>query len=88
MTLKRYGPPRGILPSVRRVMLDLSELSGDPTPVSLSALIRANREPGVAPMAYRDVRRLQRLRPGEAASLPIGGGTLLVRRTKRLRPSS
>ncbi len=82
--LKRYTPPRPrLLESARRVMLDLSDLSGDETPVSLSEFVRANREPGVVPLSTREVNRMRRLRPGEAIGLPIGGGWARVRRTRR-----
>jgi hypothetical protein len=65
------------------ILLDLSDLTGDSDPVSLSDFINANSEPGVAPLDDRDVDHLRRLRPGQRIYLSIGGGAVEVRRVDR-----
>lgn len=67
-------------PSDKRILLDLSDLSGDETPVSLADFIRTNSEPDVTPLDLDDVRALRRLRPGETLHLGIGGGAVTVKR--------
>lgn len=59
------------------ILLDLSDLTGDATPVSLEQLVADNAE---CPLSLRDVAALAELAIGETAHVGIGGGAVLVRR--------
>jgi len=67
-------------PSDRRIQLDLSDLTGDDTPVTLADFIADNSGPGVEPLDPGDVRQLRKLRPGQSVHLGIGGGAVTVTR--------
>jgi hypothetical protein len=67
--------------SDRNIYLDLSDLSGDSTPVSLAEFIAVNSAPGVTPLERGDIAVLRRLKVGEHATLGIGGGRIDVWRT-------
>lgn len=61
--------------AVTQVLLDLSDLTGSPTPVLLEDFLAENPDldPG-------EVLELQGLEEGQAVHLGIGGGAVLVRR--------
>lgn len=63
----------------QRVILDVSDLSGDPTPVSLADFLDTNQE---VPLPDGEVSALRRLRVGEKAHLGVGGGHVVVRRVR------
>lgn len=60
-----------------RILLDLSDLSGDPTPIPLADLIRDNIDARLDDAEVEDIRRTD---VGGTAYLSIGGGAVMVRR--------
>ena len=58
-------------------MLDLSDLTGDSSPVSLEEFLSANEE---NPIDAEDVEVLKALKVGETTALGIGGGWVEIRR--------
>lgn len=65
----------GRLDTDERIMLDVSDLTGDKAPASLAGLLADNEE-----LPPQEVEALRRLRVGESARLGIGGGYVTVTR--------
>jgi hypothetical protein len=63
----------------RHIMLDVSDLSGDPTSVSLAEFLRDNAE---VPPPDEEIASLRSLAVGQSTHLGIGGGSVVVRRVR------
>jgi len=59
------------------IFLDLSDLTGDPRPVSLRAFLDDNEETG---FDSRTLAALHSMEPGDVLDLDVGGGVVTVRR--------
>jgi hypothetical protein len=60
-----------------KIFLDLSNLSGDPSPCTLAAFLEENAE---APPSAEEVQALRTLPLGGTTYIGIGGGAVLIRR--------
>ena len=64
------------------IFLDVSDLSGDPTPLTLNAFIEINETFSDSPLLPEEVEALRALKVGESTHLGIGGGSIVIVRVR------
>ena len=63
----------------KTIMLDLFDLTGDHTPVSLADLLKDNQE---SPLPDEELEALRKLHVGQKTHLGIGGGAVEIKRVR------